>query len=62
MQSIKERRYFINAVISKEGLDKFLYTRNGFKKFTKDEYIELGRRAGFREVRIKKLRKNTVSL
>lgn len=54
---LKKDGIFINAVISKEGLDKFLYTRNGFKKFTKDEYIEFGRRAGFKKVRIKKLRK-----
>ena len=44
--------------ISKEKLDKFFYTKNGFKKFTKDEYIELGKKAGFQRIRIKALGDN----
>ena len=44
---------FMNAVISKEKLDKFFYTKNGFKKFTKQEYIETGKKAGFRRIRVK---------
>lgn len=52
---LKDGGTFYNAVISKENLDKFFYTKNGFKKFTKDEYIELGKKAGFRRIRIKKL-------
>jgi hypothetical protein len=49
---------FYNAVISKEKLDKFFYTKNGFKKFAKDEYIELGKKAGFQRIRIKALGDN----
>ena len=55
---LKDNGIFYNAVISKENLDKFFYTKNGFKKFTKDEYIELGKKAGFRRIRIKKLGNN----
>ena len=40
---LKDGGIFYNAVISKENLDKYFYTKNGFKKFTKDEYIELGK-------------------
>ena len=52
---LKEGGIFYNAVISKENLDKFFYTKNGFRKFTKEEYIALGKKAGFRRIRIKKL-------
>jgi ubiquinone/menaquinone biosynthesis C-methylase UbiE len=55
---LKDNGIFYNAVISKENLDKFFYTKNGFKKFTKDEYIELGKKAGFRKIRIKTLGNN----
>ena len=49
------KKQMLNAVISKEKLDKFFYTKNGFQKFTKQEYIELGKKAGFRRIRIKTL-------
>jgi ubiquinone/menaquinone biosynthesis C-methylase UbiE len=55
---LKDGGIFYNAVISKENLDKYFYTKNGFKKFSKDEYIELGKKAGFRRIRIKKLGNN----
>ena len=55
---LKDGGIFYNAVISKENLDKFFYTKNGFKKFTKDEYIELGKKAGFQRIRIKALGDN----
>ena len=52
---LKPGGVFMNAVISKENLDKFFYTKNGFQKFTKQEYIELGKKAGFRRIRVKTL-------
>lgn len=55
---LKDGGIFYNAVISKENLDKYFYTKNGFKKFTKDEYIELGKKAGFQRIRIKILGNN----
>ena len=55
---LKDGGIFYNAVISKEKLDKFFYTKNGFKKFTKDEDIELGKKAGFQRIRIKALGDN----
>ncbi|WP_081358429.1 class I SAM-dependent methyltransferase [Ruminococcus albus] len=55
---LKDGGIFYNAVISKENLDKYFYTKSGFKKFTKDEYIELGKKAGFRRIRIKRLGNN----
>lgn len=51
---LKDDGIFYNAVISKENLDQFFYTKNGFQKFTKEEYIELGKKAGFRRIQIKK--------
>ncbi len=55
---LKDGGIFYNAVISKENLDKFFYTKNGFRKFTKEEYIALGKKAGFRRIRIKRLGNN----
>lgn len=46
---------FYNAVLMKESLDKVFYTKNGFKKFEKDEYIKLGERVGFKKVSIRNL-------
>lgn len=55
---LKNGGIFYNAVLSRETLDKFFYTKNGFKKFTKEEYIKLGKKAGFRRIRIKRLGNN----
>lgn len=52
---LKPGGVFLNAVISKEKLDKFFYTKNGFRKFTRHEYIELGKKAGFRRIKIRTL-------
>lgn len=46
---------FYNAVLTKESLDKVFYTKNGFKKFTEDDYIKLGQEVGFRNITCKEL-------
>jgi SAM-dependent methyltransferase len=52
---LKSGGIFYNAVIKKEKLDSIFYTKSGFKKFTDEEYIEIGRNAGFENVEIKPL-------
>jgi ubiquinone/menaquinone biosynthesis C-methylase UbiE len=52
---LKSGGVFYNAVITKETLDSIFYTQSGFQKFTNEEYIELGRDAGFANVEIKPL-------
>lgn len=36
----------------KENLDKVFYTKNGFKKFENEEYVQMGKEAGFRHISI----------
>lgn len=48
---------FYNAVFSKEGLDKVFYAKNGFKKFEKKEYVQMGKQVGFRKISCTKLGK-----
>lgn len=48
---------FYNAVLTKKGLDKMFYTKNGFKKFEKKEYARIGKQAGFRKISCTKLGK-----
>ncbi|MBR5088221.1 MAG: methyltransferase domain-containing protein [Ruminiclostridium sp.] len=55
---LKDGGMFCNVVMPKETLDKIFYTKNGFKKFVKDDYIELGSNAGFTEITIKELGNN----
>ena len=52
---LNDNGVFYNAVVSKEGLDKMFYTKNGFKKFEKNEYSEMGRQVGFKNVSFKSL-------
>ena len=47
---LKQNGVFYNAVLPKENLDKFFYTKNGFKKFELEEYISLGNQAEFKKV------------
>lgn len=47
---LSEDGYFVNALYSKEWLQKLSYTRKGFAFFDKDELIALGKKAGFKEV------------
>lgn len=52
---LKDGGVFYNAVLTKESLDKVFYTKNGFKKFEKEEYIEMGKQVGFKNISFKKL-------
>ena len=47
---LNDNGIFSNAVLTKEGLDKMFYTKNGFKKFEKIEYIQMGKQVGFRKI------------
>ena len=49
---------FYNAVYSREWLQKLAYTKEGFKFFDQQDYIELGRKAGFAKVEIVDIKKN----
>lgn len=46
---------FINMVYTKEWLDALSYTKKGFKKFDPEELIELGRKAGFSDIRVEEI-------
>ncbi len=52
---LKEDGIFYNAVLTRESLDKVFYTKNGFKKFEKEEYIEMGQQVGFKRITFKNL-------
>lgn len=52
---LKADGIFYNAVLTKESLDKVFYTKNGFKKFEKEEYIEMGQQVGFKRISFKDL-------
>lgn len=52
---LKENGVFYNAVLTKESLDKVFYTKNGFKKFELNEYVEMGKQVGFKNVSYRKL-------
>lgn len=49
---LKDDGVFYNAVLTKESLDKVFYTKNGFNKFDAEEYIQMGKEAGFDEISI----------
>ena len=55
---LKDNGVFYNAVLTKESLDKVFYTKNGFKKFEKEEYLELGKQVGFKNISFKNLGEN----
>ena len=52
---LKSGGIFYNAVYSKEWLKKLSYTQKGFQFFEKEDYIELGKRAGFSKVLIEEI-------
>lgn len=54
---LKDNGVFYNAVLTKEGLDKAFYTKNGFKKFEQKEYSDMGQQVGFKKISYKKLGK-----
>lgn len=50
---LKSGKSFYNVVYTKDWLDKLSYTKKGFKKFTPEELIELGKKAGFERIETK---------
>lgn len=56
-RTLKDTGVFYNAVLTKEGLDKMFYTKNGFKKFEEKEFAQMGKQAGFKKISFKKLGK-----
>ena len=52
---LKDGGVFYNAALTKENLDKLFYTKNGFKKFEKHDYSEMGQKIGFNKISFKNL-------
>ena len=57
---LNDKGVFCNAVVSKDGLDKMFYTKNGFKKFEQKEYSDMGQKVGFKKVSYIKLGKDVL--
>ena len=55
---LKDGGKFYNAVYAKKWLQKLPYTKEGFKFFDREDYIRLGKEAGFKEVEIKEINKD----
>lgn len=49
---LRDNGTFYNAVYTKDWMERTSYTKEGFKLFEKDEYIELGKAAGFTDVQV----------
>ena len=54
-RTLKDGGVFYNAVYSKQWLKKTPYTQKGFKLFEKEDYIKLGKKAGFSKISIKEI-------
>lgn len=54
---LKSGGIFYNAVYKKEWLQKFSYTKEGFKFFTEEDFIFLGKKVGFTEVKIQEIKR-----
>lgn len=54
-RTLKPGGVFYNVVYSKEWLKKLSYTKKGFKFFEKEDYISLGKQAGFSDISIKEI-------
>ena len=50
---LKPGKSFYNVVYTKEWLDKLAYTKKGFRKYELEEFIQLGKLAGFEKVEVK---------
>ena len=50
---LKPGKSFYNVVYTKEWLDKLSYTKKGFKKYEPEEFMQLGKRAGFEKIEVK---------
>lgn len=57
-RTLKDGGVFCNAVFSKEFLKKVFYTKNTFKFFEEEDYINLGKQAGFKDIKIERLEKD----
>ena len=55
---LKSGGKFYNAVYSREWLQKLAYTKEGFKFFDQQDYIDLGIKAGFAKVEIVGIKNN----
>lgn len=54
-RTLKKDGTFNNAVYSRAFLKKLSYTKKGFKFFEKEDYISLGKKAGFSKIFIKEI-------
>lgn len=52
LRVLKQGGRFYNAVYAREWLQRVSYTRKGFKMFEREDYVSLGRQAGFKEIEI----------
>ncbi len=57
-RTLKPNSTFCNAVYSKSWLEKTSYTKKGFTFFEKEDYIRLGKQAGFRNITIHNIKEN----
>ena len=55
---IKPNGIFLNVIYSKDFLDKLIYTKYGFKKFTKDELKKITEENGMNVIKVIEIRKN----
>ena len=53
-RTLKNGCSFYNILYTKDFLDKVSYTKTGFKKFELEQLVELGKQAGYRNVKVKK--------
>ena len=53
LRTLKKGGTFYNVVYSKQWLQKLSYTQKGFQFFEKEDYVALGKEAGFSKVIIK---------
>lgn len=57
-RTLKPGAAFYNVVYTKEWLQKLSYTRTGFRFFKREDFVKLGKQAGFSEVSIQDIVKN----
>lgn len=51
-RALKKGASFYNVVYTKEWLDRLSYTEKGFKKYEPEQLIEMGKQAGFENIRV----------
>ena len=57
-RTLKPDGKFLNVIYTKEYLDKIVYTKYGFKKYTVEEIIDITERNGMKIIDIIEIRKN----